>query len=71
MVSHFIAGAARNAVDDLAESVRGPLQAGGEREATLRAALAAANAWLETYMECEALEWYTCDPPYDPADPII
>jgi hypothetical protein len=71
MVSHFIAGAARNAVDDLAESIRPPLKAGGEAEAKLRTALAAANAWLDTYMECEALEWYTFDPPFDPAGSLI
>jgi hypothetical protein len=71
MVSHFIAGAARSAVDDLADSVRSRLQAGGEKEAKLRAALAAVNAWLDTYMECEALEWYLFDPPYAPAGPII
>ena len=71
MLSRFVAGAARSAVNDLAELALTPVRSGGEAEAKLRAALAAATAWLETYMECEALEWYTFEPPYDPADPIL
>jgi hypothetical protein len=71
MVSHFIAGAARSAVDDLADLVRTPVRNRAQGEAKLRAALVAASAWLDTYMECEALEWFTFDPPYDPADPIV
>ena len=70
MISQFIVGAARNAVDDLAERVRTPVRC-CEDEVRLRAALAASNAWLETYIDCEAIEWYTFDPPCDPADPII
>jgi hypothetical protein len=38
----------------------------GQAEARLRAALAAVTAWLDAYMECEALEWFT----FDPSDPI-
>jgi hypothetical protein len=71
MVSHFIGAAARNAVDDLAELVRAPVKDDGQAEARLRAALAAVTAWLDTYMECEALEWFTFDPPFDPSDPIL
>ena len=68
-ISELIALAARNAVDDLGELVRQPLRSGAEAEAKLRAALAAVVAWLDTYIECEALEWFTFDPPDDSSDP--
>jgi len=45
-LSELIAVAARNSVDDLSELIREPLMTGGEREARLRAAVAAAIAWL-------------------------
>jgi hypothetical protein len=32
----------------------------------LRGATAAAAAWVETYIECEALEWFNFDPDWDP-----
>jgi hypothetical protein len=68
-ISELIALAARNAVDDLGELVRQPLRSGAEAEAKLRAALAAVVAWLDTYIECEALEWFTFDPLDDSSDP--
>jgi hypothetical protein len=65
--------AARNAVDDLGEMIREPVKSGDDGEARLRAAVAAVVAWLETYIECETLEWFTFDPPYDPhsLDPTL
>jgi hypothetical protein len=70
-VSDMIAAAARNAVDDLGELIRESPKTGGEAQARLRTAVAAVAAWVETYVDCEALEWFTFDPPYDPADPAI
>jgi hypothetical protein len=70
MLADLIASAARNAVDDLGEALREPLATGTGAGATLRAAAAAVVAWIETYIESEALERYTFDLPYDPSDRI-
>jgi hypothetical protein len=72
-ISGLIAAAARNAVDELSELIREPQRSDGQSETRLRAAMAATSAWLETYIDCEALEWFTFDPPYDPdpSDPKL
>jgi hypothetical protein len=72
-ISGLIAAVAQNAVDELAELLRQPLRSDGKREARLRTAMAAVVAWMETYLDCEALEWFTFDPPYDadPSDPTL
>ena len=68
VMSELIAVVTRNAVDDVGELIREPLKPGRHDEAKLRAALGAAVAWVDTYIDCEALEWFTFDPPYDPSD---
>jgi hypothetical protein len=60
-VSGVIAAAARNAVDDLGELIRESPKTGEEAQARLRMAVAAVAAWVETYVDCEALEWFTFD----------
>lgn len=71
MVSGMIAAAARNAVDDLGELIRESPKIDQEAHARLRAAVAAVAAWVETYVDCEAMEWFTFDAPYDPLDPAV
>ena len=70
-LSDLIAVAARNAVDDLGEATRASPSTGEDARARLRAAVTAVVAWLDTYIECQALEWVSFDPPCDPSDRSI
>jgi hypothetical protein len=65
-MTSFVAGAALSAVEDLAELVRQSPKVNPEAQMGLRKATAAAAAWVETYIECEALEWFNFDPDWDP-----
>ena len=65
-MTSFVAGAVLTAAEDLAELVRQSPRTNSEAQIGLRKATAAAAAWVETYIECEALEWFNFDPDWDP-----
>jgi hypothetical protein len=65
-MTSLVAGAVVSAVDDLAELVRQSPKTNLQAQMGLRRATAAAAAWVETYIECEALEWFNFDPDWDP-----
>jgi hypothetical protein len=61
-ISELVAATARNAVDDLAELIRESPKTDERAQTKLREATAAVAAWVKTYIDCEALEWFTFDP---------
>jgi hypothetical protein len=67
-ISEIITAAARNTVDELAELLRAETSRTphAERYKKLRELTSAAQAWVETYVECHAVEWYRFDPEWDP-----
>lgn len=68
-MTSLVAGAvvsAVEAVEALAELVRQSPKTNPQAQMGLRKATAAAAAWVETYIECEALEWFNFDPDWDP-----
>jgi hypothetical protein len=67
-MTSFVAGAVINAAEDLAELVRQSPRTSSKAQIGLRKATAAAAAWVETYIECEALEWFNFDPEWDPVE---
>jgi hypothetical protein len=69
-VSNVVSAAARNAVDDLAELIRDSPKTDEGNQARIRVATAAVTAWVQTYIDCEALEWFNFDPCQDPIYPL-
>jgi acetyl-CoA carboxylase carboxyltransferase component len=65
MVSTLIAGAARDAADTLAESLRSSARPSPATHSTLRELAIAARAWVETYIDCRSLEWYCFDADFE------
>jgi len=66
MRSSIIAAAVISATDDLAEIVRHSPCSNLEAQARLHVATTAVAASVETYIECEALDWFNFDPAWDP-----
>jgi hypothetical protein len=60
-VSSIIEGAARDAADRLGEFLRSPSRPNAETWGKLRELDVAAHAWVETYIACQAVEWYSFD----------
>jgi hypothetical protein len=69
-VSEIISAATRNAADDLADALRDRDASGAstDRYKVLRELTAIAQAWVETYIDCDAVEWYRFDPDWDPVE---
>lgn len=67
-VSEIITAAARNAVYELGELLRAGRSSSpqAQRYMKLRELTSAAQAWVETYIDCHAVEWYRFDPDWDP-----
>jgi hypothetical protein len=65
-LSDVVAVATANAVDDLAELVRKPPTGDAGTQARLRGVADAAVAWVATFIECQAVEWFNFDPDWDP-----
>jgi hypothetical protein len=65
MVSNLIEGAVRNAADRLGESLRSPSRPNAQTRGRLRELAVAVCAWVETYVDCQAVEWYSFDPNWD------
>lgn len=65
-ISEFVAAAARNAVDDLVELLRESPRTDERAQAALRTAASAVTAWVESYIDCEALGWFSFDSDWDP-----
>jgi hypothetical protein len=70
-VSEIIDGAARNAADDVVSLLRNLPTPPAEMPAVLRDRAAALAAWIETYIDCRAVEWYRVDPNWDPVEAVI
>jgi hypothetical protein len=70
-VSEIIVAAARNAADELGELLRAPSSATAHADTSkkLRELATTAQAWVETYADCHAVEWYRFDPEWDPVEP--
>jgi hypothetical protein len=64
MVSSLIEGATRNVVDSTAELLRSSKLPNFETDRKLRELAIAAQAWIETYIDCRAIEMYSFDPDY-------
>lgn len=71
-VSEIITAAARNAACELGELLRAEPSSSpqAERYTKLRELTSAAQAWVETYIDCHAVEWYRFDPDWDPVVPL-
>lgn len=65
-ISGLVRATARAAVDDLAELIRESPRTDQAAQAKLSRAATAAIAWVHTYIDCEALEWFNFDPDWDP-----
>jgi hypothetical protein len=65
-ISTIITGAAQNAADRLGDSLRKRSKRDSGTRDRLRELAVAALAWVETYIDCEAIEWYRFDPDWDP-----
>ena len=63
-ISAAISGAAISATLDLAEVLQKPHR-GREAMNELHELAVAALAWVETYLDCYAVEWYSFDPHWD------
>jgi hypothetical protein len=62
MVSTIVAGAAQNVVAKVAESLDESEEMWrAEKRDGLRHLVAAAHAWVDTYADCKAVEWFTFD----------
>lgn len=70
MISSIVAAVAVNAVEDLAELVRQSLRTDVRAQRRLVDATTTVAAWVETYIECEALEWFNFDPAWDPVERV-
>ena len=70
MIAELVAATVRNVVDDLAELIRVPAKTDERAQEQLRDATAAVAAWVDTYIEHEALEWFNFDPGRDPVSQI-
>lgn len=64
MVSTVIEGAARDAVDSAAELLRSSTTPNSVADRKLCELATAARAWIETYIDCRAIELYSFDPDY-------
>lgn len=69
-ISGLVVATACNAVDDLAELIRESPRTDERAQGRLRHAAAAVAAWVQTYIECEALEWFNFDPDWDPVSRV-
>jgi hypothetical protein len=71
-ISEIITGAARNVVDELGELLLAQTSSTSHAETynKLRELASAAHAWIETYIDCHAVEWYRFDPEWDPVEPV-
>jgi hypothetical protein len=65
MVSMLITGAARNVADTLAELLRSSTRPNSAMDGKLRELAIAAQAWVETYIDCRSIEWYSFDPDFE------
>jgi len=65
MVSTLIVGAARNVADTLAESLRSSARPSSATDSALQQLAIAAQAWVETYIDCRSIEWYCFDPDFE------
>ena len=63
-ISRAISGAALSAALDLAEVLQRPLQS-REAMSDLRQLAVVTLAWVETYVDCYAVEWYSFDSDWD------
>lgn len=69
-MTSLVATAVVSAVEDPAELVRVSPRTDLQAQSKLRDATTAVAAWVETYVECEALEWFNFDPDWDPVQRI-
>jgi hypothetical protein len=69
-VSEIVAAAARSVVDDLAELIRDSPRSDERAQTRIRDATAAVAAWVQTYLDCESLEWFNFDSDWDPVHQI-
>jgi hypothetical protein len=65
-MTSLVAGAVLRAIDHLVEIVRQSPRTNPEAQRKLRETTAAVAAWVATYIECEAVEWFNFDPVWDP-----
>jgi hypothetical protein len=72
-ISEIITAAARNTVDALGELLRAPTASMPRDHGykKLRALAKTAQAWVETYIDCHAVEWYRFDPEWDPTATVV
>ena len=61
LVSSLIRGGARNGVAELAEVLQDPCGADEQTQRRLLAVAKCVVAWIDTYVECEALIWFRLD----------
>lgn len=64
MVSTVIEGAARDAIDSAAELLRSSTTPNSAADLKLREFATAAQAWIETCLDCRAIELYSFDPDF-------
>ena len=64
-ISTLVEGAARDAADRLGEMLRSPSRPDEDKRGALRQQGVVTLAWIETYVDCQAIEWYSFDPAWD------
>jgi hypothetical protein len=70
-MSEIIDGAARSAADEVAGLLRQSPVPPAELPAVLRDRAAVLAAWIETYIDREAVESYRFDPNWDPVEAVL
>ena len=66
LMANLVGAGARNAVHDLAALLRESPRADEDQQQRRRSAATAVAAWVETYLDCEAVVWFNFDDDWDP-----
>ena len=69
IMAELVRGTVRHVAATLGELLQTEPKADAGARAELVGTAAAAMAWTETYVECQAVEWFSFDPAADPAGP--
>ena len=68
IVAELVRGTARRVVEDLGELLQAEPRDDAAARAELVRSAAAAWAWVETYVGCQAVEWFSLEPDADTQD---
>ena len=69
IMAELVRGTARHVAATLGELLQTEPKSDADARAELVRAAAVAGLWTETYVACQAVEWFSFDPAADPAGP--